>query len=473
MKSAVRRISRLLAAAILAATLTAQGVPAHSPVPPPGSASGEYGVPPLHAAEQTVPAPAAAPLELEDILKQESLAEAVTAIERHWEESYEDYFKANLAGLPLTAQEIAATLDSIGRKTGTKPALIYLVPGSQQLALVLIAPQRLPVRILVPAAPRERLLEVVQDFGEQIKNPRKLSTTSYLQPAQQLYQWMVAPLESELRAASADTLLFCAGPGLRAMPLAALHDGQQFLVEKYSLARIPAFKLTDTLYTDIRNSRVLAMGASEFQKLSPLPAVPVELSAIVGKLWPGETFLNQAFTLANLQSHLKPQSFGIVHLATHAEFQPGEANKSYIQFWDAKLTLDKMRDLGWKNSPVQLLVLSACRTAIGDKQAELGFAGLAVQSGVKSAVASLWYVSDAGTLALMSEFYRHLKTAPIKAEALRQAQMAMIRGQVPLQRGSLQRPTGSPPQPAAPRLPLENFSHPFYWSAFTIVGSPW
>ncbi|MBW4493899.1 MAG: CHAT domain-containing protein [Oscillatoria princeps RMCB-10] len=472
MKSAVRRISRLLAASILAATLTAQGVPAHSPVPP-ASAGRGHGVPPLQVAEQTVPAPGVAPLELEDILKQESLTGAVTAIERNWEESYEDYFKANLADLPLTAEDIAATLDSIGRKTGTKPALIYLVPGSQQLELVLITAQRPPVRFQVPAAPRETLLEAVKDFGEQIKNPRKLSTTAYLQPAQQLYQWMVAPLESELRAASADTLIFCAGPGLRTIPLAALHDGQQFLVEKYSLARIPAFKLTDTLYTDIRNSRVLAMGASEFQNLSPLPAVPAELSAIVDKLWPGQTFLNQAFTLDNLLSTLKKESFGIVHLATHAEFKPGEPSNSYIQFWDAKLTLDKMRNLGWKNSPVQLLVLSACRTAIGDKQAELGFGGLAVQSGVKSAVASLWYVSDAGTLALMSEFYQQLKTAPIKAEALRQAQIAMIRGQVRLQTGSLQRPTGSPPQPAVGVLPAENLSHPFYWAAFTIIGSPW
>jgi CHAT domain-containing protein len=465
MKSAVRRISRLLAASLVAATLTAQAVPA--------TGGGGHSLPPLQAVEQAVPAPAEGADKLEDILERATVTEAVTAIERNWEESYEDYFKANFSDLTLTGEDIAATLDRIGRKTGTKPALIYLVPGSQQLELVLIAPDRLPVRIQVPAAPRDKLLEVVKDFGDQIKNPRKLTTTSYLQPAQQLYQWMVAPLESELQAASVDTLLFCAGPGLRAIPLAALHDGQQFLVEKYSLARIPAFKLTDTLYTDIRNSRVLAMGASEFQNLGPLPAVPVELSAIVGKLWPGETFLNQAFTLANLQSHLKPQSFGIVHLATHAEFQPGEASKSYIQFWDAKLTLDKMREIGWKNSPVQLLVLSACRTAIGDKQAELGFAGLAVQSGVKSAVASLWYVSDAGTLALMSEFYRQLKTAPIKAEALRQAQLAMIRGQVPLQRGSLQRPTGSPPLPAVGVLPAENLSHPFYWAAFTIIGSPW
>ncbi|MCZ0902150.1 CHAT domain-containing protein, partial [Microcoleus sp. HI-ES] len=92
------------------------------------------------------------------------------------------------------------------------------------------------------------------------------------------------------------------------------------------------------------------------------------------------------------------QKYGIIHLATHAEFRPGTPNNSYIQFWDTQLGLDQMRDLKWNNPPLELLVLSACRTALGDKEAELGFAGLALQSGAKSALASLWYVSDAGTL---------------------------------------------------------------------------
>jgi CHAT domain-containing protein len=133
-----------------------------------------------------------------------------------------------------------------------------------------------------------------------------------------------------------------------------------------------------------------------------------------------------------------------------------------------------MRQLRWNNPPVELLVLSACQTAIGDKNAELGFSGLAVQAGVKSAVASLWEVSDEGTLGLMVEFYRDLKTAPIKAEALRQAQIAMLKGQVRLEEGQLHNSRGSislPPALAA--LENENLSHPYYWAAFIVVGSPW
>jgi CHAT domain-containing protein len=168
--------------------------------------------------------------------------------------------------------------------------------------------------------------------------------------------------------------------------------------------------------------------------------------------------------------------FGIIHLATHGEFKLGSPRNSYIQLWDTKLRLDQLRQLGWNNPPVELLVLSACRTAVGDEQAEFGFGGLAVAAGVKSAVASLWYVSDEGTLGLMSEFYQQLKTAPIKAEALRQAQIAMIKGQVRLEGGQLLTTGSRGAVPLPPELAQsggKNLSHPAYWAAFTMIGSPW
>ena len=121
-------------------------------------------------------------------------------------------------------------------------------------------------------------------------------------------------------------------------------------------------------------------------------------------------------------------------------------------------------------------LLSACRTAVEDKNAELGYAGLAVAAGVKSALASLWYVSDEGTLGLMTEFYGHLNNANIKAEALRQAQLAMLRGDVVIADGELR---GSGTRGAV-KLPSglanvgeKKFSHPYYWAGFTMVGSPW
>ncbi|NES25212.1 MAG: CHAT domain-containing protein, partial [Symploca sp. SIO3E6] len=142
--------------------------------------------------------------------------------------------------------------------------------------------------------------------------------------------------------------------------------------------------------------------------------------------------------------------------------------------WDTKLQLDQVRQLGLHNPPVELLVLSACRTALGDAEAELGFAGLAVLAGVKSALGSLWYINDAGTLGFMSYFYQQLGEAPIKAEALRQTQLAMLRGEVRLENGKLVSSDQTIPlSPELQDLGDKDFTHPYYWSAFTLIGSPW
>lgn len=400
---------------------------------------------------------------------------AVPLIEQTWEKQYEDYFRANFPDQSVTAAEVAQTLGKLGKQTGKKPALIYVVPRSQQLELVLITPDRPVVHKRIDAAPTQVLLPTARKLRLAIADPRLQPPQNYLPPAQQLHQWMIAPLEAELAAAEIDTLIFCLGVGLRTLPIAALHDGQQFLVEQYSLARIPAFTLTDTLYKNIRQAPVLAMGASQFADQAPLPSVPMELFLITRNSQTPKFFLNQEFTLANLQRQRTSQGFPIVHLATHADFQPGAPRKSYIQLWNDKLQLNEMPQLNWSQPPVELLVLSACQTAIGDRNVELGFAGLAVQAGVKSAIASLWYVSDQGTLSLMSEFYRQLKTAPIKAEALRQAQVAMLQGQVRISNGQLQSARGPfklPPE-LTQEAQEEDLTHPYYWAAFAVVGSPW
>ena len=157
-----------------------------------------------------------------------------------------------------------------------------------------------------------------------------------------------------------------------------------------------------------------------------------------------------------------------------SRFRPGIS--SYIQLWkEQQLTLRQLERLKLgQDPPVELLVLSACRTAFGDLESELGFAGLAVLAGVKSALGSLWYVSDEGTLALMTTFYDQLRRTPVKAEALRQAQLAMLRGEVRLENGQLITPNEQfPLNPTLARRGNRDLSHPFFWSAFTIVGNPW
>ncbi len=422
----------------------------------------------------------------------------VAQIDESFTRQFDQYF-GQLGQTPITGLDQAREiLRDIEKETGIKPALIYatffpanlappstsqadgstLPPGNplpqpdDELELVLITSQEKPVRVRVPGATRAKVLLIAEEFS--LATADVIRRRRYLPPSQQLYQWLVAPLQAALQAQEINNLTFLMDAGLRSIPIAALHDGTGFIVESYSVGLMPSLSLTDTRYKDIRNVQVLAMGADEFSDQDPLPAVPVEISAIAGQLWPGKSFLNNSFTLTNLERVRATEPFGIVHLATHAIFRAGDPSQSYIQLWDRRLGLDQLRELSLNNPPVELFVLSACDTALGDPEAELGFAGLASQAGVKSALGSLWSVSDEGTLALMTSFYEQLKTAPIKAEALRQAQLAMLRSEVRLEDGQLvTRERRFPLPDALAESGNRELSHPYYWSAFTMIGNPW
>ncbi|HIK13204.1 MAG TPA: CHAT domain-containing protein [Oscillatoriaceae cyanobacterium M33_DOE_052] len=404
-----------------------------------------------------------------------NVPEATTFIDTIFTEELGSYIDKSVTVELKSFGAIQDKIGAVSSLTNTKSAILYAFARPEQLDIILVPQKGLPIHRSIPEAKRQVLLATLQKLSGEITNPRGRYNNSYLTVSQQLYQWIIAPLEDEIEKLGLDTILFSMDAGLRSLPIAALHDGQQFLVEKYSLALIPSVNLTDTSYSPLKDAEILAMGASEFEGQTPLPAVPVEINNITQN-WQGSSFLNENFTLDNLKKQRASSQFRIVHLATHAEFVPGKPENSYIQLGDEKLTLDRLSELRLYDPPVDLLVLSACRTALGDDRSELGFAGLAVQAGVKTALASLWYVSDEGTLALMTEFYHSLKQAPIKAEALRQAQIAMIKNQARIENGNLILENSNQTIPLPPEIanqPIPNLQHPYYWAPFTMIGSPW
>ncbi|MEH1860855.1 MAG: CHAT domain-containing protein [Nostoc sp.] len=420
------------------------------------------------------------------------------------EDNFTDNFADHL-GIPSPRIKTLDDAKEIARKieeaTGVKPAFIYIsfVPveilpevnlgkakkftkqlntigekDSDQLEIVVVTGKGDPIRKRIPETTKAKVLQVAQEFRDQIVSPQNRRRTGYLRSSQQLYRWIIAPLEADLQARGINNLVFLPDIGLRSTPMAALHDGKGFLVEKYSIGLMPSLSLTNTLYKDIKKSQILALGVSQStQGQEPLPAVPLELSTLVSKLWQGKLLLDKQATLENLKTIRRQQPFGIIHMATHADFATGALSNSYIQLWEDKLRLNQLRQLRLNEPEVEMLVLSACRTALGDEESELGFAGLAVLAGVKTSVASLWSVNDAGTAALMTKFYENLKTAPIKAEALRQAQVAMVKGQIYVKDGQVQGLgiVGNLPLPADSAD--ESLIHPYYWAGFTMVGNPW
>ena len=420
-----------------------------------------------------------------------SSAQAVQGFEELQAVEISNYFGFDLFGKTVSVDEISDTLCQLSETTGKKAGLIYVISLADRLELLLVLPKdepcntpkskqnnnRIIIRKLVPEANRSLIQQVAREFRIAVTDLS--SPDDYKAPAQQLYQWIVTPLRADLLANKIDTLLFSMDAGLRSSPIAAFFDGKQFLIEQYSIGLIPSFSLTDTRYVPITNAKILAMGISKStQEQTPLPAVAVEIPTLTNKLWRGVEFLNETATLDNLKSTSRKQRFEIIHVATHAEFRPGNISESYIQFWDNKLRLNQLRELsqtvGWELPPkVEMLVLSACRTALGSEEAELGFAGLAVQAGVKTAIGSFWYASDEGSLALMTEFYLQLRTAPIKTEALKQAQLALLKEQVRVENGKLRlsdnRLIPLPPEIAARGDQI--LSHPYFWSAYTLVGN--
>lgn len=365
----------------------------------------------------------------------------------------------------------------------------------------------------------------------------------FLEPATQVYQWLIGPLEIELKKQGINTLLFSMGEGLRFVPLAALIDSEgNYLMQNYNISLIPSVDSIATehfTYSDIGEFQVLPIGVSQFSEnsgFSNLPGVPLELAIVAARSRPSspEFFLNN-LTVNKLNQERQIRPFRIVHLATHARFEKGsleetyDPKKSYIQLSQEKINLQEMREkLKLGNNKVDLLVLSACSTALGNEVAGRSFAAVSVQAGVRSTLASLWEVSDVGAVVLMDAFYENLlRVAPLKSEALRETQKAMSRGDLKLENvqkqvqeflkdrenqdksalsgedaGALlilngllnsqpkvssgmeqledenfchlgRQDTAINSSTVAKPLLVQELCHPFYWAGFTIVGTPW
>ncbi|NEO85164.1 MAG: CHAT domain-containing protein [Spirulina sp. SIO3F2] len=406
----------------------------------------------------------------------EVAAETIAQMETNWENDYETFFERDFAGLQMTATDISQALAKLEQQTGQKAAVLWVMAQSDKLSLALSTQHTYAYSISLPDVTLDVLKPQTRRLKRAISTLRRGSRGRYTEPASQLYDWLIRPIQHILETEAIETLLICPGEGLRSLPWAALYDNQQeqFLIEQYGFSIIPAFNLTNITYRNLKDAQVLAMGASQFAEQPDLPGVEAELQFIPLDRWQDKAFLNQEFTPDVLKTAQQDCGCEIVHLATHAEFRPGSPQNSYIQFYDRPLLLDQVDDFNWHDPPVDLLVLSACQTAIGDQSAELGFAGLAIQSGVKSALASLWYVSDTGTVGLISEFYRAIAQAPTKAEALRQAQLAMLRGEIFIQDGQLHTSTETLPLPTnLANTTTVDFAHPYHWATYTLIGSPW
>lgn len=400
-----------------------------------------------------VEAPSGAPvdalfLELVDLLLQKAAGEpdaakrqallvaARDALEAQKAEEITDYFRDEC----LAAQR-KATPDEV-------PGTVFVYPIALPDRLELLVGGLGPLaRFAVPIG-REALTREVAAFRSKLT---RRTTREYLEHAHRLHAWLVDPIAPLLAERSPDTVVFVPDGPLRTIPFAALRDPESgdFLIERVPLAIVPSLTLTEPRPLQDVRVRILTAGLSESVEGFPaLVFVPAEIDA-VSETFPGRSIMNQEFVAARFEEEVATRPFGIVHIASHAEFG-GDPSDSFLLAYDGRLPMNRLaRTVGTtrfrREQPLELLTLSACETAVGNERAGLGLAGIALQAGARSALASLWSVNDEASTRLIADFYANLHDDRSRAEALQQAQIAM--------------------------LGHRGFRHPAFWSSFVLISS--
>ncbi|MEE3719061.1 CHAT domain-containing protein [Tumidithrix elongata RA019] len=331
--------------------------------------------------------------------------------------------------------------------------LIYPLILSDRLELIIFSANTFPINRTVPIKKAD-LEKLVTDFRSDLQD---FSSIDVKDSSKKLYDVLIEPIEADLKQANATTILYAPDRQLRYIPLAALYDGNQWLVERYRVNNLIAYSLFDPNSKPQANLRIFAgafggkSGETRFG-LGGLPSTIPEVENIAATLSNTTKLIERDFTASATKAKVAGQT--IVHFATHAEFKSGSPNNSYVLFGDgSKVTLAEINE--WQLKDADLVVLSACQTGIGSlgNGAEiLGFGYQVQRAGAKASIASLWTVSDGGTQVLMEAFYGNLKKGNISmSTALREAQLSMIRK--PIKQGEV------------------NFNHPYYWSAFVLIGN--
>ncbi|WP_271253913.1 CHAT domain-containing protein [Pseudanabaena sp. Chao 1811] len=323
--------------------------------------------------------------------------------------------------------------------------LLYPFILGDRLEIILFSSQNLPIQRTVNIT-KDKLEALVAEFKSGLIDA---GSEDYKEPAIALYKLLIKPIETEL--IQAQTILYAPDGILRYIPLSALNDGKQWLGEKYRISNLIAYTLSDFSPKPRTQPRILAgafggkAGTTKFGQQG-LPATLKEVLAIANSFQDSITLIEDDFSRANTES--KFNSYNILHFATHAEFNDGAPENSFIIFGNGdKVRLNELTN--WQIPNVELIVLSACQTGVGKLGSGveiLGFGYQIQKAGAKQAIASLWSVDDAGTQALMEAFYKELKTGNVTtAEALHRAQISLIKS--------------------------SQFNHPKYWSAFFAIGN--
>ena len=343
-------------------------------------------------------------------------------------------------------------LDKLVDQDNPTAAIIYPIILPQQLQVIVKIPNQ-PLRNYTINKSQNEVEDILTRLREYLLEPDRVEEVQSL--SQQVYGWLIKNIESDLEKSGVKTLVFVLDGALRNVPMATLYDGEQYILEKYSIALSLGLQLLTPKPLAEEPLKVLAAGLveppSEFRMFPPLPEIKSEFNLINKAGVSKKQLLNKEFTSDTLEKNVNTTPFNILHLATHGQFS-SQPEKTFILAADGAINVTQFDSLlrrrgESRSQALEMLVLSACQTAAGDSRATLGLAGVSVKAGARSTLASLWHINDKSTAILMGEFYRELaKTKVTKAEALRRAQLTLLK-----------------------KYP--NYERPGFWAPYVLVGN--
>ena len=391
------------------------------------------------------------------------------------------------ANAPTSPQATAAVLPEFKRQ-GYNPAVLHLqfTPLPEERRTSSGGDAFLDMTLIPSSGNLEgiRVELVVAEFRNQLRNlyvqlsrQDSLNVDNQKSPSRQLYALLFETLAPILEREKVTTLLIAADRGLQAVPFAALSDGQRYFGDRYAFSITPSLALTDLGTSADPGQRRLVLGASVFKGLAALPLVPQELDRI-GSDANKDQFLNQEFTpdrfLRKQGNRLTTNSISPPMLNSS---QAAPMRLSCTRNWSDFHGPDGQAPKERQGVPLDLVVFSACRTALGDANAELGFSGLALQAGARSAVGTLWYVDDVVTSAYFVQMYRYLDQGIPKAEAMQLTRQAFLRNLIRLDGdrvlGVNDQPLLLDLTPSQQRRVSSGVKNPFFWAGIELMGSPW
>ncbi len=329
-------------------------------------------------------------------------------------------------------------IDTVVDKTDNKAAVIYPIILQNRLEIILKLPNQPQFNHYTTFIKANIVENTLDQLQYSLRQPEQINQIKKI--SGEVYSWLIQPLEADLQKHKIETLVFVLDGNFRNIPIGVLYDNQsqekKYLIEKYAVALTPGLQMLEPkpLLKGELNALIAGISKKRFienKDFNALKNVQLEVKKVSSQITKAKSLLNQDFTDIALEKQINSAKYTVVHIATHSNFS-SNLEQTYILTWNKLLKVKDFDRLfpvheNRDSQPIQLLVLSSCETANGDKRATLGLSGIAIRAGARSTLATLWAVEDKSTAEFMGKFYEELQQNNLnKAKALQQAQIHLL-----------------------------------------------